>query len=118
MGKIYKFVIAVFLVLIAINTLKAHALEQEYETTGQASFYGSYKYEKETDDGSNNSGTRNYLSTGQAVLPKTGDYINPIYVQVGIAVIASTIGLIFIEKRKKEYRLWERHLRYFLQLRY
>ncbi|MBO0481688.1 LPXTG cell wall anchor domain-containing protein [Candidatus Enterococcus courvalinii] len=99
-------VLLLFFCVIGI-TNETNAIEQNYDSTGQASFYGKYEYENTND--SNNSGSEwatgsnNYLSTGQVILPSTGDDTYPIFTHVGVILLIGVSMFIFMEKRKGDF---------------
>ncbi|MFS0941837.1 hypothetical protein IGK28_000680 [Enterococcus sp. DIV0182] len=113
MKNILKTIIVLLLVFCAVGiTNKTNAVERNYESNGQTSFYGKYEYENDSNDsranwldGSNNylRGSNNYLSTGQVVLPSTGDYTYPVFAQVGGILLIGISVFVFIEKRKGEF---------------
>ncbi|KAJ61009.1 LPXTG cell wall anchor domain-containing protein [Enterococcus faecalis] len=99
-----------------------YALEREYDSNGQTSFYGKYEYDdedgkgekgnSESDKGNNpkdavnadseNKGSPNYSSTGQNLLPNTGGFVNPLFPQIGVLIVICTIGIsVYISKRKE-----------------
>ncbi|WP_161902360.1 hypothetical protein [Candidatus Enterococcus willemsii] len=79
-----------------VNT-NSFAMEQHYESNGQTSFYGNYEYPQGSEKDLNSSS--NYSSTGQKVLPRTGDFVSPIYSNIGIICLITSMYLIFIGKR-------------------
>lgn len=108
MKNILKTIIVLLLVFCAVGiTNKTNAVERNYESNGQTSFYGKYEYENKND--SNNSGSdwvagsNNYLSTGQVILPSTGDYTYPAFTHVGVILLIGVSIFIFMKKRKGEF---------------
>lgn len=104
-------VLLLFFCVIGI-TNEINAIEQNYDSNGQTSFYGKYEYENDSNDsganwldGSNNylRGSNNYLSTGQVVLPSTGDYTYPAFTHVGVILLIGVSIFIFMKKRKGEF---------------
>ena len=99
-------VLLLFFCVIGI-TNEINAIEQNYDSNGQASFYGKYEYENKND--SNNSGSdwvagsNNYLSTGQVILPSTGYYTYPAFTHVGVILLIGVSIFIFMKKRKGEF---------------
>ena len=74
------------LLIIGLQTKSVMAEENNYESNGQASFYGTYVYENEKESNdvaytqqSEEQGRNNLVASGQAVLPKTGESENPLY---------------------------------------
>lgn len=96
-------VLLLFFCVIGI-TNEINAIEQNYDSNGQTSFYGKYEYENDSNDSGANwlDGSNNYLSTGQVVLPSTGDYTYPVFAQVGVILLIGISVFVFIEKRKGE----------------
>lgn len=116
----------VFLTLaFGIKAIPATAEKQHYKSNGQTSFYGTYEYEtnEENNDNERNSdnaeqanrstsgkelpssGTKNYSSSGRAILPRTGDSVNSSYFYAGLIFWTGLIYLIFNTKRKEERTL-------------
>ncbi|MFQ7233310.1 MAG: hypothetical protein ACLRPU_00435 [Enterococcus hulanensis] len=110
----------VFLTLtFGIKGITVIAEEQQYKSNGQTSFYGTYEYDTNEENNKNEqglnksnsgkqlptSGTKNYSSSGRAILPRTGDFIDPIYLYIGLTFWAGIIYLIFITKRKEDFTL-------------
>jgi LPXTG-motif cell wall-anchored protein len=119
-----------FTVFVCINS-DAYAEEKKYESNGQTSFYGNYIYpddeKKETKDnvgpssrkfddqisgGSHNRFSKksynrhpreseDYVTAGKTILPRTGDFIDPLYSIIGIGLLLGMFGLIYKERKKE-----------------
>ncbi|HDL6576615.1 TPA: LPXTG cell wall anchor domain-containing protein, partial [Enterococcus faecalis] len=94
---------------IGLQTKSVMAEENNYESNGQASFYGTYVYENEKESNdvaytqqSEEQGRNNLAASGQAVLPKTGESENPLYSLIGVSLLGVVIYLINKMKREKE----------------
>ncbi|MBO0473881.1 hypothetical protein IGL98_003417 [Enterococcus sp. DIV0840] len=125
MSKLVKATIGFMFVCLAFSvSSNTYALEQEYESNGETSFYGKYEYNTEEDKeenkdsssinvgkntgdasnhGTENTGSNNYSATGQNILPNTGDFINPLYSIMGISTFLGMVILIYMFKRKEEF---------------
>ncbi|CAC9785082.1 Beta-phosphoglucomutase [Enterococcus faecalis] len=97
------------LLIIGLQTKSVMAEENNYESNGQASFYGTYVYENEKESNdvaytqqSEEQGRNNLAASGQAVLPKTGESENPLYSLIGVSLLGVVIYLINKMKREKE----------------
>ncbi|MEB7954591.1 LPXTG cell wall anchor domain-containing protein [Enterococcus faecalis] len=123
--KKIKWVCLTTLILtIGLQTKSVMAEENNYESNGQASFYGTYVYEneKESNDAldsqqsegqgrdnisatrqSEGQGRNNFSVSEQAVLPKTGESENPLYSLIGVSLLGVVIYLINKMKREKEF---------------
>lgn len=98
------------LLIIGLQTKSVMAEENNYESNGQASFYGTYVYENEKESNdvadtqqSEEQGRNNLAASGQAVLPKTGESENPLYSLIGVSLLGVVIYLINKMKREKEH---------------
>lgn len=102
-----KVLISTLSIIYFIFYPNIHVTAQVYESDGQASFYGVYEYEddiKPNDPSLNQPpGTDVFLPDGQEILPRTGDYVNPVYLLIGIILIAGAVGLVICEKRRVIY---------------
>lgn len=109
----------------------AYAEEKKYESNGQTSFYGKYIYpgddEKEVKDnigpsskkfddqisgGSHNRFSKksynrhpkesgDYVSAGKTVLPRTGDFTDPLYSVIGVGLLLGMLVLIYRERKEE-----------------
>ena len=91
------------LLIIGLQTKSVMAEENNYESNGQASFYGTYVYENEKESNdiaytqqSEEQGRNNLTASGQAVSE------NPLYSLIGVSLLGVVIYLINKMKREKE----------------